>query len=59
MVRAALGQREEDDGTTCPLDPDRARTARRQAVRITAWAVVLGAVGAAAAWAIGRLAAGA
>ncbi len=55
MVRAALGQREEDDGSTCPIDPDRAGTARRQAARITVLAVVLGIVGAFAAWAIGQL----
>lgn len=55
MVRAALGQREEDDGTTCPIEPDRAAAARRQAVRITAWSVVLALVAAAAAWAVGQL----
>ena len=59
MIRAALGQREDDDGTTCPIEPERARTARRQAARITAWSVVLGAAGAAAAYAIGRVVAGA
>ncbi len=59
MVRAALGQREADDGTTCPIEPDRAGAARRQAVRITALAALLGAAGAVAVWIVARLVRGA
>lgn len=55
MVRAALGQREEDDGATCPIEPDRAAAARRQAVRITALAGLLSAAGAVAVWLVARL----
>ncbi len=52
MVRAALGQREDDDGTTCAVGGEAARIARRQAVRITVWAVALALVAAAATVAI-------
>lgn len=54
MVRAALGQREEDDGTTCPIEPDRAGAARRQAARIVVISVLFAAAAAGIVWVIGR-----
>lgn len=50
MVRAALGQREEDDGTTCALDREAARTARHQAVRVALLSLLLGVGAAAIVW---------
>jgi hypothetical protein len=50
VVRAALGQREDDDGTTCPIGAADARAARRQGARVMTLSLVIGIALAAAAW---------